>query len=207
MRAVPLVEVMAVFAAILLDIWWIRFHWPHFWVPLLAFVVSTHIARGETLRSLGWRTTGFVEGFKAAWPYVALAAGGLVVYGAAARTLRPIYWRNAAMDLFLYCWWGLFQQYILNAYFVKRIRQARDFEEPHRAALAGAILFSLVHAPNYTLMIAALIGGYAAARAYIRFGNLFLLGLAHGLFGFLLFWTLPDTLTHHLYIGSRFLEW
>ena len=203
----PLLEVMAVFAAIMLDIWWIRFHWPHFWIPLLAFVVSTHIARGETLRSLGLTSVGFVAGLRAAWPYVTLAAGSLILYGALAGTLRPISMQIAGKDLFLYCWWGLFQQYILNGYFLNRIRQVRDFGEPHRAALCAAILFSLIHLPNYALMIAALVGGYAAARVYLRYRNLFLLGLAHGLFGFLLFWTLPDSLTHHLYIGSRFLTW
>ena len=202
---VPLAEVVAVYAAILLDIWWIRYHWPHFWIPLLAFVVYTHIARGATLRSLGWTGAGFLAGLRAAWPYIVAVAGVLVLGGKLAGTLRPIPPRNALIDIFLYCWWGLFQQYILNAYFLDRIRQARDFEEPHRAALLAAILFSFVHTPNYILMIAALIGGYAAARVYLRYRNLFLLGLAHGLFGFLLFWTLPDSLTHHLYIGARYL--
>lgn len=197
-------EAAAVFVAIMLDIWWIRFHWPLFWIPLLAIVVATHVWRRETPWHLGITPHGFAASLRATWLYVAAIAALMIAGGAIAGTLRDTPPRDAALDIALYCCWGLFQQYLLNGYFVNRIRESPALYPEHRAALCAAALFSIAHTPNWLLMVAAFIGGYAAARVYMRYRNLLILGLAHGLFGFLIYWTMPDTLTRHLYVGPRY---
>jgi membrane protease YdiL (CAAX protease family) len=98
----------------------------------------------------------------------------------------------------IYLPWGLFQQYLLNGFCLTRLEIAL----PQRgAALAAAALFSAIHAPNWFLMLVTFGAGYAAARLYTSYRNLYFLGLAHGTVGVLLFLVVPDSISHHLVIG------
>jgi membrane protease YdiL (CAAX protease family) len=65
------------------------------------------------------------------------------------------------------------------------------------------MIFSAVHLPNPFLVATALVAGYLSAWAYLRYRNLFVLGLAHGLLGFLLYLAVPDSISHHLYVGPK----
>jgi membrane protease YdiL (CAAX protease family) len=98
----------------------------------------------------------------------------------------------------VYLAWGLFQEYLLNGYFVNRFVQFTT----HAPAVA-AITFAAAHAPNWFLMLATGMGGYFAAIAYLRYRNLFVLGLAHGILGFLIYFAIPDSVTRHLYVGPK----
>ena len=99
----------------------------------------------------------------------------------------------------MYCCWGLFQQYAVNGFFVNRFMEFA----PARAPLLAALLFSTAHAPNWFLMLVTFVGGYVSATVYLDSRNLYFLGLAHGLFGFLLYLVVPDTICHHLYVGPK----
>jgi len=50
-------------------------------------------------------------------------------------------------------------------------------------------------------MIVCLVGGWCATQVYRRHRNLYFLGIAHATLGFLLFVTVPDSVTHHLMVG------
>jgi membrane protease YdiL (CAAX protease family) len=69
------------------------------------------------------------------------------------------------------------------------------------AAMASAALFSGAHLPNWFLMAVTLATGYICARIYLRYKNLYFLGIAHATIGFLLLQVVPDSVTHHLVIG------
>jgi len=51
------------------------------------------------------------------------------------------------------------------------------------------------------LMAVGLVGGWCATQVYRRHRNLYFLGIAHAAIGFLLFVTVPDSISHHLNIG------
>jgi membrane protease YdiL (CAAX protease family) len=121
-----------------------------------------------------------------------------VVSAIIAGTLRPLSARGAALDLGLYLPWGFVQQYLLNAYLLNRLENSLS---PAKAASTAAVLFSLVHLPNWFLMLTTLAGGYAATAVYRRRRNLYFLGLAHALLGFTIFVAAPDSLIHHLRVG------
>jgi membrane protease YdiL (CAAX protease family) len=107
------------------------------------------------------------------------------------------------LSLALYCAWGLFQQYLLNGYFVNRFD---DFLAGRKHALVpvlAAVFFSLAHLPNWLLMLVTLAGGYVCARIYLKYRNLYFLGVAHGVVGFLIYLVVPDTISHHLYVGPK----
>ena len=48
-----------------------------------------------------------------------------------------------------------------------------------------------------------LAGGHFCARVYLKHRNLYVLGLAHGVVGFLLYLAVPDSVSRHLYVGPK----
>jgi membrane protease YdiL (CAAX protease family) len=120
----------------------------------------------------------------------------LLSLGILFQTMRGIDFNQGWLGFCSYCLWGLFQQYVLNSYFVNRLSPVTN-----HAALAAAALFSSAHAPNWFLMPVTLLGGYCCAKVYLRYRNLYFLGLAHGAVGFLLYLVVPDSVSHHLCVG------
>lgn len=178
------------FALIMAYIWQLRFTHPLFWIVILLLIVASHIARRESPAYLGFGVKNLRSSAAAIAPVVLALAAALLAAGWILRTIRPQY---ALMGLPLYCGWGLFQQYLLNGYFMNRLR----------SPWLAAALFSAVHAPNWFLMLVTLVGGYFSAKAYLYFRNLYILGLAHGVIGFLIYLVVPDTISHHLYVGPK----
>ena len=128
---------------------------------------------------------------------VALAALSLPAPAMAAPT-RPIRFEQGLLSLVAYLPWGIFQQYVLNGYFMNRF----DAVLSRRAApLVSAALFSGAHVPNWFLMAVTLLTGYACALTYRRYKNLYFLGVAHATVGFMLFLVVPDSISHHLNVG------
>jgi len=197
-RKLRLIEPLAVFAAIMAYIWLVRFAHPWLVVPILLIVACSHFARDERARSLGFRVAQLRECIRkfgpvlAALVLVALAGGWLL------GTIRPIGLEGAALGLALYLPWGLFQQYLLNGYFLKRFDTALP---PLASDATAAVLFSAVHCPNLFLMLLTPAAGYVSIQVYRRYQNLYFLGMAHATIGLLLFMVFPDTVIHHLNIG------
>ncbi len=166
---------------------------PHFWMAILAFVIASQVWRRETPRLLGFRVDGFMETCIDYGRLVLATATLILAAGLAYGTIREIPLRGALINFFLYCGWGLFQQYLLNGYFARRLRPD-----------VSAVLFALVHFPNWFLMATTLIGGYFATQVYAKHRNLYAVGLGHAIFGFALYLTVPDSISHHLYVGPRY---
>lgn len=198
-RSLAAIEVAVVFAAIMLDIWWLRFRWPWAWMPILGAILISQSVHGETLASIGfrWRPKGL-------WAFLAalsLLCGVLLAAGRAFGTIRHVSLSGAFLNLGWYLLWGLFQQYLLNGYFVNRLSDALPNKK--KAPFAAAILFAAAHLPNWFLMAVTFAGGYVCARIYLRQRNLYLLGIAHGVVGFLLYLVVPDAISHHMNVGPR----
>jgi uncharacterized protein len=89
--------------------------------------------------------------------------------------------------LLLYPVWGLLQQFLIQALFVRNLKSARA---PILViVLAAAALFGLVHLPDWKLAIATFTLGAALTPIYLRWRNLWPLGVCHGWLGvFAYFW-------------------
>jgi membrane protease YdiL (CAAX protease family) len=191
-------EALTVFVMIMAYIWKLRFTHPAFWLFPFAVVMISHVARGEDASTLGFRVTNIrtcIRLFGA--PVIALIVAMWGV-GILAGSLRPQGFMQAAFSLVWYLPWGLFQQYLLNGYFLRRFEA--DLSRNAAAVLASA-LFCAAHAPNWYLMIATLAGAFAAIPVYRRCHNLWFLGLAHATIGFTLFMVVPDSVSRHLRVG------
>jgi len=198
-KYVALLEATGVFAMILLYIWRWRWAYSLSWVIILGLVLVSHAVRRETPAELGFRLTNLNSALAAIAPAVLLLAAALLGIGAICHTIRTVRPGAGFSSLALYCLWGLFQQYLLNGYFVNRFVTI----SPAIAPLLAAFAFSGIHTPNWFLMAATLVGGFVCAKVYLKFRNLYVLGLAHGAIGFLLYLCVPDTISHHLYVGPK----
>jgi hypothetical protein len=199
--SVHALEAGTVFFLLLSYIWYFqsRVHWS--WMILLALVLLSHAVRGETPAALGLRTTGFRDcARRYAIPVLAVAIAGTLV-GFWLDTLRDVAaWRVAGV-LIGYCWWALFQQYLLNGYFANRLSASLDSRYPHLVAPMAGAMFAGAHTPNMLLMGVTFVGGTVAAFAYQRHRNLFFLAFAHALIGTMIWFAVPDTVSHHLRVG------
>jgi membrane protease YdiL (CAAX protease family) len=194
----PLFEALAIFGLIMAYIWRYRVVHPWSWMLIPPIILMSHWLRGERPAEIGCRA----QGFTACLRRYGLAVALIVTFGFALAmewgTLRPMNAASAALALALYLPWGLFQQYLLNGYLLKRLESVLS---PDKAAPVAAALFSLAHLPNWFLMIATLTGGYCASIVYRRHKNLYFLGLAHAILGFTIFVAAPDWMIHHLRVG------
>lgn len=198
---VALLEAFSVFGLVLTYIWKVRLFHPWRWVWIAAIVVVSHIVRREGVAALGLGAREFRQASRALAPWVALLAIALVAGGALGDTINPVVLRRAPGSLAVYLAWGVVQQWILNGYFLARLCQAGW---GRRAPFAAALLFSLAHLPNPFLMAVTLPGGWLAARLFLRYRSLWLLGAAHGLIGFLLNLVVPDSVSGRFLVGPRY---
>lgn len=189
------------FGLIMLYIWRLRFTAPRAWVFILGFFVLSHILRGEGRASLGFRLGNFRECMRTLAPALALLTLSLMAAGVLLETIRPISLEYGCMCLLAYCPWGIFQQYLLNGYIANRLLAVFS---ARYVPLMAAALFAGAHFPNWFLMLVTFATGYCSIKVFMRYRNIYFLGLAHALIGTILFVAVPDSISHHLTIGPGF---
>ncbi len=212
LRAVNTLEVASVFASVLLTTWALiplqpRQRWLTAIPALLAIglMVNSHRVRGESLADVGFTKRHFGRALKlltapTLLACVAFAAAGYLT-GSFHRTTH--FWSN----LLVVPMWALLQQYVLQGFIYRRLRQilAGDTSEQpaNRAILAAAAIFALVHAPNLTLMVFTFLGALMWSWVYERAPNLFALGLSHAVISLMLMSSLPPWLLESMSVGYK----
>jgi membrane protease YdiL (CAAX protease family) len=104
-----------------------------------------------------------------------------------------------------YAIWSVFQQVLLQDYFLARL--LRLLGRPVSAALAAATIFSLAHLPNPILTLVTFIWGLAACLLFLRYRNLYPLALAHAILGIAIAMTVPGPVTHNMRVGLGYLTY
>ena len=197
-RKYAVVEPFAVFILIMAYIWDLRFTHPAFWVAIFLVMLASHHVRGEDAGMLGFRARNLRECLETYAPVLLFFTLLMLASGILLETTRPIRFDQGVLSWAAYLPWGLFQQYILNGYFLNRL----DASLGRRTApVVSAALFSGAHTPNWFLMAVTLLLGYCCTILYRRYKNLYFLGIAHGTVGFLLYLVVPDSISHHLNVG------
>jgi membrane protease YdiL (CAAX protease family) len=198
LRKLAILEPVLVYAMIMAYIWKLRYSFGSAWVGILGLMLLSHLARRENPSSLGFRMRDMGECWRKFAPVLAFLSLLMVAFGILFHTMRPIGVGMALASWAVYVPWGVFQQYVLNGYFLNRFHAVLG---RRAASLMAAVLFCGVHAPNWFLMMVAFPAGYCSTLIYQRYRNLYILGLAHATVGFLLFLVVPDSVSHHLRIG------
>jgi membrane protease YdiL (CAAX protease family) len=197
-------EALLVFVLIMADIWKLRFTHPFFWRLPVALIVTSHLMRHERAGELGFTVRNFGKCLRAFGPALAGLTAVIWAAGLLLGTMRPQGFVDAVQSFVVYLPWGLFQQYLINGYFLRRFEMGLS---PGPARILTSALFCAAHAPNWFLMLVTPVAAYAATGVYRRYGNLYFLGLAHATLGFALFMVVPDSVSHHLRVGPGWFTW
>jgi len=68
----------------------------------------------------------------------------------------------------------------------------------------SSLIFSLVHLPNYYLMIFAFVGGFCWCYLFTKYPNIFALGLSHTVLDLTLLVIFPPEVLGNLRVGPGF---
>ncbi len=202
-RAVTTLEVLLVYAGILLYIWRWQFTHPYAWMPLLAVILASHIAHRDSLHALGLTWRELQASARVMLPVAVAIYVPLLLYGFARRALILPQPTKQAVSMFLsYGTWCWFQQYLAQAYFHTRLMAL--VENPHWRASVVALMFGAAHIPNPILMVVTTVGGWVLAEVYARHRNIWPLALAQAVGGLLVGAITPASLIHNMRVGPGY---
>lgn len=150
--------------------------------------------------SRDWRWQGDAAAWKSALVFTALAAFATAPLALLEHEPTP---PRDALHLLRYPLWALVQQWLLIAAIAPRVRLL--LPDTRAAALACGVLFALMHAPNFALMLFTLMGGTFWAWLGQRHRALLPLAASHAALGLWLVHLAPPWLLRSAEIGGRYL--
>ncbi len=197
------VEVCVAYGLVLLVIWTPR-PWQRmlYWTPV-AWIAVTSWLRFESLRAMGWRTVNLVRSLWIVGVAALLAAIAVLVairMGTLHAPPGPIAFFQTYVG---YAIWSFVQQFLMLDYFLGRL--SRLMPSAQWAVVATAGIFAFAHLPNPVLTPLTMIWGLAACWIFVKYRNLWPLGLAHAIFGICVAVTVPGSMTHNMRVGAGYL--
>ena len=171
-------------------------------IALLAPLILV-LRQKPTLSDLGLHWRGSVSSF---WilPAAAVAATAGILVARAAGTFHELYKPDLA-HVGGYVLWTIYQQFLLQVYFMPRL--LRILPSDQVAITLAASLFAAAHLPNLPLTAATLVWGAVSCTLFLRYRNVYILGLAQGLLGLCFAICVPDALHHHMRVGLGYLHY
>jgi membrane protease YdiL (CAAX protease family) len=198
-------EILIGFALVLLALWsagWLQ------WTlggAAFAYIFFVTLRSRPSVEQLGLRVSGMR---RALWivALAAVAAAPAVWLSIRLGTFHAVF-RNYAIEwgFLAYIAWALVQQFILQDFFLARL--LRITTKPAPAVIAAGLLFALAHVPNPLLVAATIVWGVLACALFLRYRNLYVLGLAHAILGMCVAVAVPNQWHHHMRVGLGYLRW
>jgi hypothetical protein len=175
-----------------------------YWLAF-AWIIATSWARRDGWTALGLGRRGLMQSL---WIVpAALLLSGLTVF--LAWRAHSLHHLHGPTPVWLHGWgyivWSLMQQFLLQSYFLLRLLRLL----PGKALpiLAATALFALAHLPNPVLTPITLIWGAISCVLFLRYRNIYALGVAHGIMGLCVAVTVPNSVNHHMRVGLGYLRY
>ncbi len=176
-------------------VFWLAFSW----------ILSTTLLRRDDRDDLGLAIYGWQRSFWVVGIAVVLAAIDLLIsfwYSA----LHPLYGPvPVGRHMWGYVIWAFMQQFVLQDFFLLRL--VRVFPNRTSAVVVAAALFATAHIPNPLLTVVTMLWGLAACALFLKYRNLYVLGLAHGILGLCIAVSVPNAIHHHMRVGLGYLRY
>jgi hypothetical protein len=175
-----------------------------YWLAF-AWIVATSWASREGWTALGLGRKGLLPSL---WIVgVALLLSAVAIFIAwRTHTLHRL---HGPTPLLLHGWgyivWSIMQQFLLQSYFLLRLLRLL----PGKAApvIAATVIFALAHLPNPILTPITLVWGVIACVLFLRYRNIYTLGVAHGIMGLCIAVTVPNSVHRHMRVGLGYLRY
>jgi membrane protease YdiL (CAAX protease family) len=200
-----ILELAIPYALILLVCWTPRPWQRLLWVVAAASIVAITYVSYDGRKAMGLRATNF---FRSLWVVGAALAAAAVAVIVAAR----LHTLNVPFSFFIfvktywgYALWTAVQQFLLQCFFLARLRRLLPGER--LAAAMAALIFALAHLPSPILASVTLLWGFAACLLFLRYRNLYTLAIAHAILGITIAITIPGPVVHNMRVGLGYLTY
>ena len=187
------------YALVMAAIWTLNPWQRIFYWLAVAWIVATTLIHRPTWRSLGLGVSGVGRSL---WivGVAGILAGVALDTAKRMHTLHPMHGPTPLIShIWGYLVWAVMQQFLLQIYFLLRLM--RLLPGKVLPVLAAAGLFSIAHIPNPVLTPITLVWGIAACVLFLRYRNIYALGVAHGILGLCVAVIVPDSIQHHMRVG------
>lgn len=175
-----------------------------YWLAL-AWIVGTTWARRESWTALGLGRKGLLQSLWIIGAALLLSAIAIFI----AWKTHSLHRLHGTLPVPLHGWayivWSLMQQFLLQSYFLLRLLRLLPGKVAPVIIAAG--IFSLAHLPNPILTPITLVWGVIACVLFLRYRNIYALGIAHGIMGLCVAVTVPNSLHHHMRVGLGYLRY
>lgn len=201
-----LVEVTIVFVLILIALWSGRPAQKAIGLATFCWIVISTLRSQASADALGLRLSGIRRSLWIVCAALLLAALAIWI-ASRMHTLHVVLFHGFAVEasVLAYMLWALVQQFILQDFFLARL--LRLLPSRVAAVAVAATLFAVAHLPNTFLMVVTLIWGVVACALFLRYRNLYSLGVAHGIMGLCLGIAIPNAVHHQMRVGLGYVQW
>jgi len=174
------------------------------WVALAWVVLATAISF-DGWDTMGLRGRGFLRSVWVPGAALLLAAAAIVVSGRVHALHMPGSPGLFVQRYWMYALWALLQEFLLLDFFLLRL--LRLFSNKTAAVMTTVGLFTLAHVPNPVLMPLVVVWGLIACTLFLRYRNIYALGMAHAILGICIAITIPGTVDHNMRVGLGYLTY
>ena len=204
-RRRDLLELAIGYGLILIVLWTPRYLQRPLYLLALGWILVATILSFD-----GWTTTGLRPSRpgRSLWvlgPAFLLAAVA-IVFALKLRTLHLPHGTATFIKAFWgYAIWSFVQQFLLQCFVLLRLLRILPTQRGAIAAAGG--LFAVAHLPNPLLTVITLVWGLAACVIFLRYRNLYTLGLMHAIFGISVAITVPGPVSRNMRVGLGYLRY
>jgi hypothetical protein len=168
-----------------------------FW---LSYIYFRYISDKSVLNHWGFRRENFIKSFAVLFPFILISNIITFFYGKYYNTII-LSWHIIPV-LGLYPVWGVFQQYLMVDLIAGNLdKLAGQKLSKSLIIILTSLIFCFVHYPNFFLMIFTFSMEVVFMTVFMKWRNLWALGLAHGwIASFLLYYVLGRDLWTELFV-------
>jgi hypothetical protein len=200
-----LIEIAVAYLLIMAVIWTPRPLQRILWLVAAAAVAAMTCLSFDGLDAMGLRRKNFLRSLWVPGAALALAAVAIMIADQMQTLEYPRGPIHFIRTFWAYALWTFVQQFLMQCFFLLRL--LRMMPGPKSAAFAAALLFALAHLPNPILAPVTLLWGFAACMIFLRYCNLYPLGMAHAIFGITIAITVPGPVVHNMRVGLGYLTY
>ncbi|CAN5444623.1 hypothetical protein BH10ACI4_BH10ACI4_11870 [soil metagenome] len=193
--------------ALILAVAWTRGRWQKgLYIAAIVWVVSAVALRFDGWHWTGLRWSGLLRSLWVVGIALAVALEAVMLAQRFDTLNRPEGAALFAKTFWSYAVWSLVQQFLLQVFVLRRL--VRLFPQHRRLAIVlAAAMFAIVHLPNPLLTCLTLVWGAGACWLFLRYRNVYTLGITHAILGICVAIAVPGHLDHNMRVGRGYLEY
>jgi membrane protease YdiL (CAAX protease family) len=200
-----LIEIALAYGLIMVVIWTPRPLQRFLWLVAVGAIAAMTYRSFDGLEAMGLRRRNFVRSLWVVGAALVLATIAIALAAALHTLQAPHGLLHFVKTFWAYALWTFVQQFLMQCFFLLRL--LRLLPGPKSAAGAAAGLFALAHLPNPILAPLTLVWGFAACLIFLRYRNLYTLGMAHAIFGITIAIAVPGPVVRNMRVGLGYLTY